>query len=168
MQFVDINVIKEIYCSKRLNTEQKIEKTRKKFPQLDQKYNIYADDLKTFFTARLPIIKAVEIETRFGERSSGYIGITEMPKEISPGVQMAIMRIGALLGGFEVEKWGIGYQETEAVKKHFSEYMKSHSARYVLGKDAGYPKVFRISHNEVDAAPNESYSVCELTGIILS
>ncbi len=166
MQFADI--IKELYCSKNLNTEQKIEEMRKIFPQLDKKYNMYADDLKTFFTAKLPIIKAVEIETRFGENGSSYVGITEMPEEISPDVQKAIMRIGALLGGFEVEKWGIGYPETEAVKKHFSKYMKSHSVGYVLGEDAGYPKVLRISRNEVDAAPNESYSVCELTGIILS
>ncbi len=48
MQFADINVIKELYCSKNLNTEQKIEEMRKIFPQLGKKYNIYADDLKTF------------------------------------------------------------------------------------------------------------------------
>lgn len=167
MSYYDFDFVKECYCSKDLDTEQKIKKMREKFPQLT---SIYEDDLRILFTDPLPLIEAVEIKTKFGGNDSAceYVAITKMPEEISADIQKAIMRIGACLGGFEVEKWGIGYLKTDAMKKHFSEYMNSHPVGYVLGEKAGYPKVFEICREVDDEASNECYSISKLIGIILS
>lgn len=164
-EFENLEFIKECYCSKNSDVEQKIKEMRKKFPELT---GVYEDDLETLFTSPLPLIEAVEVETRFEKKYRNYVAITKIPEEILPEVQKAIMRLGACLGGFQVEKWGVGYPYTEAIKKHLTEYMNSHSAKYVPGSEAGYPKVFEISRNEVAAADNECYSVNELIGIILS
>ncbi len=166
MNYWDFEFVKECYCSEKLSTEQKVEEMGKRFPQLT---NIYADDLKTIFTGKLPLAKGVEIKTRFGDKNPCcYVAVTKMPEEISVDVQKAIMRVGACLGGFKIEKWGIGYPNTEAIKRHLSEYLREHAVQYIPGEAAGYPKVLEISSNEVDGASNECYLVSEITGIILS
>ncbi|MCM1123790.1 MAG: hypothetical protein NC416_14500 [Eubacterium sp.] len=147
--------------------EQKVQYAQERFPVLT---NVYIEDLKTFFgytRNQLPIIKGVEVETRWiGSKIDHYYGmITELPEQILPEVQKTIMRIVGCIG-FTYKKWGIG-SLNETMKKHLQEYQKIYQVAPVLGKDCGYPKVLAFDYNGVDSAPNESYSVTEVYGFVL-
>lgn len=165
MNFGEFVLLRLCYQSKTMTVEEKIEETRKMFPQLTV---IYVDDLKTLFSEPLPFIEAVEITTKYGDNTRSYVQIIKMPEKISADVQKALMRIGGCLGGFELDKWGIGSM-TDAMNRHMSEYAKAHPGlKGISGKNAGYPMVYEVSREEVDSASNECFKVSELVGIVLS
>lgn len=157
----------EIY-SRNDAIEQKIKCAQERFPVLT---NEYVEDLKTFFgytRSQMPIIKGVEVETMWvgSKKSHYYVMITELPEQVLPEVQQTIIRIVGCLGKFTYKIWGIG-SPNETMKKHLQEYQKKYHVKPVLGESCGYPKVLEFDYNEVDSAPNESYSVTEVYGFVL-
>ncbi len=168
MDFGKLDQLKLCYQSKNMTTEEKILNITKNIPELK---DFYVDDLKILFDEQLPFIEGVEIVTKFGDKFRKYVAITKMQDKISVDVQKAIMRIAGCIGGFKIEKWGIG-QKTDAMNRHLKEYMVTHGKmkplQYVLGDIAKYPKVLEVCWNEVEGAGNESYTVTEIVGLMLS
>lgn len=167
------------YCFADMSVEEKIEKLKEDIPEFrnmqDWRRMQLRDEFHTLFNydrSILPLIEGVSVRTRdvIDRGQHEYIAITKMP-ERNPDVQQTIMRIMGALGGFEYNQWGIG-APSEAMKKHLREYRETHpGTKYIPGIEAGYPKVLGFSnnaHNPVAEAPNESYSVWEMIGFIIS
>ena len=156
-----------IYSNLGATPEQKIRRAHEIFHNMS---DVWEEDLKIFCNyseKQLPIIKGVEVKTKYQENVRDYTIITEYPEQVQPEVQKTIMRLLGEVGGYECEKWGIG-QINKTINKHLVEYRNTHQGvKFIFGSDYGYPKVFTFDFNIVDEAPNESYSVIEWTGLML-
>lgn len=147
--------------------EQKIQKMHELFYNMS---DVWEEDLRTvcYSEEQLPYIKGVEVKTKCRNNAREYIMITEYPRRVEPKIQKTIMRMLGEVGGYECEKWGIG-QMNHTQNRHFAKYRNAHpEVDFKLGSAYGYPKVFTFEVNTVYEAPNESYSVMELMGIVLS
>lgn len=149
--------------------KQKIQKAHEFFHNMSY---VWEEDLKTFChysENQLPIIEGVEVKTKGRGYVRDYIVITKYPSNVDPNVQKTIARLLGELGGFECDKWGIG-QMNKTISRHLNEYMSAYSKDkegMKLGSQCGYPKVYTFNLEIWDEAPNESYSVMELTGFVL-
>lgn len=146
--------------------EQKVKRVQDFVPNMSD----YWSDWTAFFgykKEQLPIIKGVEVKTRFQDDVREYIMLTQYPEQVLPEVQKTIMRLLGGLGGFEYQKWGVG-QMTNAMNGYFLEYRNTHpGVEFQAGSNYGYPKVYIFDVDPVKEASNESYSVMELTGFVL-
>ncbi len=156
------------YCFQdNMAVEDKVREVKKIFPCLS---GIYEQDLKILFEGReyLPVIKGVEFATKFSDNGLSYIAITEIANitdmQRKSEVQKALMRICGCIGGFQYKKWGIG-GPNDTIKKHLGQYLSEHAKNWIRGEEAGYPRVLEMSGEIVGNAPNESYTVTEITGI---
>lgn len=146
--------------------EQKVKRVQKYVPNMPD----YWSDWTAFFgykVDQLPIIKGVEVTTKFNDEVRDYIVITKYPKQVLPEVQKTIMRLLGSTGGFNYEKWGVG-QTNDTIEGHLAEYKNAHpGVEFEPGRKYGYPKVYTFDYEIWDEAPNECYSIVEITGFLL-
>lgn len=158
------------FCLADMSIDEKVRQAKEKFPGLREIYELELRTLFSYDRSELPLIEGVSVTTRSvgGKYEYEHVAITKMPAAILPDVQKTIMRIMGALGGFRYNQWGSG-QPTEKMEIHFDEYLKSHpEVRYIPGNKAGYPRVLEFPYNMVEEAPNESYAVWEMMGVILN
>lgn len=148
------------------SVEQKVKRVQNYVPNMPD----YWSDWTAFFgyeVDQLPIIKGVEVTTKFNDEMRDYIVITQYPKQVLPEVQKTIMRLLGATGGFHYVKWGVG-QMNDTIEKHLAEYKNARpEVKFEPGRKYDYPKVYTFDYEIWDEAPNECYSVMKLMGFVL-
>lgn len=162
-------VLLHYYLREDMTVDEKCREVKKNFPFLS---GIYEEDLRIWLGGReyLPVVKGVQITTKFGENEQSYIAVIEMPEQTDmqkrSEVQKAFMRICGRIGEFSYDKWGVG-GPNETIMKHLKTYLKTHEKNWIRGEQAGYPRVITMDFEIIENAPNEAYEVIELTGFQL-
>lgn len=163
------SIIMDIFLSED-SVEQKVKRVQNYMPNMPY----YWSDWTAFFgyeVDQLPIIKGVEVTTKFKDKMQeymrDYIVITQYPKQVLPEVQKTIMRLLGATGGFHYVMWGVG-QMNDTIEKYLAEYKNAHpGVKFEPGRKYGYPKVYTFDYEIWDEAPNECYSIVEITGFLL-
>ncbi len=79
----------KIHANQVMSVEQKIQEM-KKAGDLPQEYD---EDLRTIVTGQLPVVKALQVVTRYQDNEHSSIQIYEQPDHIDEGVREALARI---------------------------------------------------------------------------
>lgn len=161
----------KIHANQVMSVEQKIQEM-KKAGDLPQEYD---EDLRTIVTGQLPIVKALQVVTRYQDNEHSSIQIYEQPDHIDEGVREALTRIFEYIKRDEEELCGarIPYQHwncgepTEAGKGWLREYLKKNGLSI---KNAHY-KIQHVSGENIDkkmeASRGDSAYIMERTGLVV-
>lgn len=161
----------EICANQAMNVEQKIQEIKKS----GNLPNEYDEDLRTIVTGQLPIVKALQVVTRYQEREHSSFHIYEMPDHVDERVRDALARIFEYIKGEEeklygekipYERWSSG-EPTEAGRGWLNVYLEKHN---LTTKNVHY-KILRVSDinmdKKVEASPGDSAYIMDLTGLIV-